>query len=278
MVGLVDGIAPEASIGGPGPSSGYDASAMADRRVVVRSLIVAVSVAVLVAAATPAIAGAVEPSDSLNRLDHPVADAVLLPPDGADGSPRMLTIGAVDSEPGVRPVHVLEREHAWNLVAVASFDLTDAEILRVEEPWFVDLGAGIVAIIATSHWQDRTVIEVIEASGAGGIETIGRLEIDRAVDTGGAADVDGDGVAELVVATGPAACTGTTLEVIDARTVTMRRPLQVPFVLWGGVIGQFDDVPGDDLVTYALDPCPGVSAGARTHLVTTRLARRRGHQ
>lgn len=245
---------------------------MADRRVVVGSIIVALSLAALAVSAAPQRAAAVEPSDSENRLDHPISDIVVLPVDDQDDKERILTIGAFDHERGVRAVRLLERERAWNLVAEAAFDLPDAEIPRVEEPWFVDLEGGTVAIIAASHWQDRTVVELVRATGTSGIETIARQTLARAIDSAGAADVDGDGVAELVVASEATACAGTTLQAMDAVGLALRPPIQVPYVLWRGVIGRFDDVPGDDLMTYAAEACPGVSAGARAHLITTRLA------
>lgn len=98
------------------------------------------------------------------------------------------------------------------------------------------------------------------------------------IDDAGPADVDADGTAELVVASattrrrGPL-CQGSELLVLDE---TELRPIQAVRVadrrLAGGVVGRWDESPGDDLLAYAFPNCPaGPDTPSEARLMAIRL-------
>ena len=76
----------------------------------------------------------------------------------------------------------------------------------------------------------------------------------------GAADVDGDGVPELVLTgrsstLGPASCGGSLLKVLDGRSLAARLTASLGGLdLAGGAIGRLGG-PGQDLIAYARAPC-----------------------
>ncbi len=223
-------------------------------------------------------ASAVEPTDSPNRLDHPMVDLALLEPSGPDDAPRLLVVDAIESLPGVVRVAILRRDGAWDVDSEMQVDLGMADAT----PWLIGLGPTRFALLAVTPGAERTMIVGIQTDAGAGradLGETGRQALTVAVDDAGAADVDGDGTAELVLGTARTIRTGKTcqasiLRVMDGLTLAPRSVLTVPERhLAAGVIGRWDDVPGDDLLAYAYPNCPArPDAAAQVGLVAIRLA------
>lgn len=255
------------------------------RRSVARQVATAVLTPVLawtvlnpLAATVPGVA-AVEPTDSPNRLDHPMVDLALLEPSGPDDAPRLLVVDAIESAPGMVRLSILRRDGAWDVDSEMQVDLGVAGVT----PWLVGLGPTRFALLAVEPAAERTMIVGIQTDAGAGradLGETGRQPIDGVVDDAGAADVDGDGTSELVVGTARTArtggtCQGSTLRILDGRTLEPRgSTLELPGRrLAAGVIGRWDDVPGDDLLVYAYPNCPaGPDTAAEVGLIAIRLA------
>jgi hypothetical protein len=226
-------------------------------------------------ASAPAV-GAVEPP-SPNRLDHPIVDVAALEPAGPDAAPRLLTLTAPD-DTGVVRLSILVRDRAWAAVQEYDLDLGENGLIGADVPWLVGLGAASFVLIATDESGDTLLWSFRTDTGAGGdrIGETGGVVIDRTVHDAAAADVDGDGTTELVVATtDDDPCAGTVVDVF--RSDPAVRPTGSFRVagrgLAGGVVGAFDDDPGDDLVAYATTACPAGSVSpAAVGLVAVRLS------
>ncbi|MEO6207614.1 MAG: hypothetical protein ABIP77_06645 [Candidatus Limnocylindrales bacterium] len=222
---------------------------------------------------------AVEPTDSPNRLDHPILDLALLEPSGPDDAPRLLVMDAIESAPGVFRIAILRRDGAWDVDSELQVNLGVAGVM----PWFVGLSPTRFAMLAVAPNAPGTVIVGIQTDAGAGradLAETARQALAVAVDDAGAADVDGNGTMELVVGTARttrtgATCQGSTLRVLDGATLaTLGGTVDVPEQrLAAGVIGRWDDVPGDDLLAYAYPNCPaGPDIAADLRLVAIRLA------
>ena len=241
----------------------------------VAALLVGLAVAVTLAVtAPPRPVHAVEASQSANQLDQPMADVALLAPAEPDGPPRLLVVDAIGPSPTAVTVRVLERERAWASITESRIDLGIADL---EAPWLVGLGTGRYVLIATSGAAElSTVVDLRVAVGSGAIREAGRFVLERLISDAGAADIDGDGRAELLLGTSPepnAGCPESELLVYDVdRRVEKARVLLADRLVSSGVIGSFDDVPGDDLLAYAEDVCFDASATFdNAHLLAVRL-------
>ena len=251
------------------------------RRSVVRQVATALlawAVLMPVAVGVPGVA-AVEPTDSLNRLDHPIVDLALLAPSGPDDAPRLFVVDAIESLPGVFRIAILRRDGAWDVDSEMQVDLGVAGVT----PWLVGLGPTRFALLAVTPSAERTMIVGIQTDAGAGradLAETGRQALAVAVDDAGAADVDGDGTLELVLGSARTTrtgetCQGSYLRILDGRTFEPRLPtLEVSARrLAAGVIGRWDEAPGDDLLAYAYPNCPArPDAGAEVSLVSIRLA------
>lgn len=226
---------------------------------------------------TPARA-AIVPSDSPNRLDQPVVDVALLDRSGPDDSPRLLVVDAVEPEPGVRRLSILRRDSAWGAVSEMALDVEASGL----DPWLVRLGSTRFALLAAGGpGSDRTIVIGLQTdAGPGRLELgeTGRAELTAPITDAGAADVDGDGTVELVLAVARTireggTCQGSTVWVLDGSSLATRAIHSVPGRrLAGGVIGQWDDVGGEDLLAYAYDNCPArPDTASEASLIALRL-------
>jgi hypothetical protein len=229
----------------------------------------------------PAVTAA-EPPEPVSRLETPMADIAVIdpPPDAAAGStPMLLVLDADPIAPTMARLSILRRGSAWDRVTVLDVDLERDDL---EARWLAGLGEDRYALVATSPTaatgRGNAVIVGLEVRIDGGAPSIvetGRSRIDRAIEESGAADVDGLGTAELVLGMRPlydtsGSCGTTSLLILDSATSAVRRAIDLPGRLGGGVIGHWDTEPGDDLLAYAAPDCPpGGTAGSR--LVTVRL-------
>jgi hypothetical protein len=227
---------------------------------------------------------AAETSPPLSSLETPMADLVVLQPlapDQADpATPMLLVLDATGPAPNQARLSVLERTHAW--VPVFTVDL-DLERDDLTDRWLVASSARHLALIATTPTDaagtGHAVIigfDVRDEIGSPTIVETARTRFDRAVVAAGATDVDGFGTAELAVGLRPAldpsgSCGTTSLQVLDGVALQVRRSIDLPGRLGRGVLGEWDDMRGEDLLVYASPDCPsGGPGGAR--LVAVRLA------
>lgn len=250
------------------------------RRVLVGSVLTALSLGV---GPSTEPAAALEPNGSTSRLERPVLDLATLPPAVAGGPPRLLLLDAETDRRDAVHLEVVERHREWTAVASADVGL-GPDWLRAR--WLVGLGASRFALIATGDalpaGVDASVIVVLRVAEVGGVPEIvemARTTVpDRPVSEAGAADVDGDGSLELVVRYRPAAddrrCDDLGVSVLDGTTLaTIATPEVGGRRLAGGVIGRWDDVPGDDLLAYAYTTCPSASTPRdQIRLVAVRLS------
>ena len=225
----------------------------------------------------------VEPSDSANRLDHPIADLAVLEPSGPDGAPRLLVIDAIPPAPGAVRLRILERDRSWNEASSLDIDLATDAAGSAETPWLIGLGPTAFALLSRSTEDDVTqVVAVRTDGGAGGrdLEATARIGVTGLVDDAGAADVDFDGTSELVLGRTAGSvedregCQGSRLLVVDGASLVTRAEIDMTGQrLLGGVIGRWDAVPGDDLLAYAQETCPfDRSTGPIARLAAVRLA------
>jgi hypothetical protein len=236
---------------------------------------------IALAAGLVPVATAADAAVASNRLESPMADvAVIEPPPGApaDTTPLLLVLDADRIAPTMARLSILSRGGAWDRIAVHDVDLERDDL---DARWLVDLGDGRYALVASSAEsateQGAAVVVGLEvhAEGAPTLFETGRSHIDRAIDASGAADVDGLGAAELVLGMRPQAddsgsCGTTALLVLDSATSAVRRSIDLPGLLGGGVIGHWDGAAGDDLLAYVGPGCaPAAPTGSR--LVAIRL-------
>jgi hypothetical protein len=201
-----------------------------------------------------------------------MADVHVLAPAPGSDTPRLLVIDAGRPTPGSVRMAILERERAWSELAVLEVALRPADGGAVrpewalEAPWMLPVDDSAVVVIADASVEDAAYVTRVDiAEGAGGDDRLEQgvgVRIPFHVDDAGIADVDGDGRPSLLVASarterGGGVCQGTTILVLDPLTLARQATLELPAVrVAGGVIGRFDDVPGDDLFAYAYPNCP----------------------
>ncbi len=265
---------------------------------------VAAAVTISLGVAGPGVAAEIEPQASPNRLDRPIVDLAVLDPAGGEGAPRLLTLDTLDLPDGIVRATVLQRDRAWAVDREWIVDLRANEVGHTEAPWLVRLGPTTFAMLAVATGIDQTIVIGLRTDqGAGGNEVVEmeRTMLPIGISDAGAADVDGDGSPELVLAAARTlrqggACQGSELWTIDPATLGIgpvapgampRDPAGIapgiaapgsPRIiperrLAGGVIGAFDEVPGDDLAVYAYPNCPaGPDQSAAATLMRVRLA------
>jgi hypothetical protein len=261
------------------------------------------AIMLLAVASEPVQAEPAGPSDLPNRLDQSIVDLARLPSGGPDRGPRVLVvdemapttlttalvpastgptaIAPAAPQPDVVHLAVLSRARTWTAVAGLDVDLASLGLGAHGAPWLIGLGPQRFALLVSSIGTDRSGIVLLRTDGgAGGSapQEAARTTVDLAIDDAGAADVDGDGTPELVVASsstrrGGVLCQGTTIDALDAATLVLRSAIELPGRrLAGGVIGAFDGVAGADLLAYAHWDCPiGADTPPDVGLVAIRL-------
>jgi hypothetical protein len=230
-----------------------------------------------------ATASAAETAPPLSSLDTPMADVVVLEPplpsETDPATPMLLVLDAAALAPNLAHLSVLERTHAW--LPIFGIDL-DLERDDLSARWLVGMSTRHFALIATTPTDARGTghavvigFDVQDQVGPPTIVETARTRFDHAIETAGAADVDGFGTAELAVGLRPVSdasgsCGTTSLHVLDSVSLDVRRSIGLPGRLGTGVLGDWDGEPGDDLLVYAASDCPpGGPGGAR--LVALRL-------
>lgn len=230
------------------------------------------------AVAAPTVAA--DAADSPNILDHPRTDVAELESTGPDGAPRILVVEPLDSTGRTAHVSILARDGTWSSVAGATVDVDASGVGDSGTPWLVGLGNDQFVLIATSRLMERSVLVPIDAREGDGKPWVVQgppVRLDAAIDDAGAADVDGDGALELVVANARAlrqgACDGSTIWVFHDGQLASRSTFAIGDVrLAAGVLGSFDDVPGEDLAVYASSDCPeGPGGGSDLRLLSINL-------
>ncbi len=230
----------------------------------------AVTLGVIISLTAPAMA-AMEPEHSANLLDQPIVDLAVLEPDIAGLAPRLLTLQLDPDASGRIRAAILRRDDVWRLASRVVVDLPSSDTGAFGPPWLIGLSAASFALIAVEPEADRTVVVGLRTDG--GPRGFAPEEGDRqvlpiAIEAAGAADVDGDGATELVLATASSrqpglTCAGSAVWVLDATTLVIERTFTVPERrLASGVLGRFDETPGDDLLAYAAPDCPVPPEGA----------------
>jgi hypothetical protein len=222
-------------------------------------------------------AAAVERSESANRLDHPFLDVVLLEPAGPDDAPRLLVLDAIPPAPGSVHLSILERDRSW--LETRSLTVGFPPTPGIDQPWLVRLDPALVAmIVAIPGTRSTTVVLLATDGGPGGddLMEVERADLPDRVIASGVADVDGDGSPELVLGAGGLrgsdACSASTIWVVRPGGLATPTAHEVPgLVLGGGVLGRFDDVAGDDLLSYALGDCLGGPSAAPATIQALRL-------
>jgi hypothetical protein len=237
-------------------------------------------------------------NDLPDRLDGTIVDLARLPPGGPDRAPRWLVVDAIAPtaptastrptasapaapQPDVVHLAILSHDRAWAAVAGIDVDLASLRLGAHGAPWLIGLGLERFALLVSSIGSDRSGIVLLRTDGGadGSLpEEAARTTVDLAIDDAGAADVDGDGTPELVVASsitrgGGVLCQGSTIDTFDAATLDPRSAIELPGRrLAGGVIGAFDGVAGADLLAYAHWDCPiGADTPPDVGLVAVRL-------
>lgn len=217
-----------------------------------------------------------------NPLDLPAVDAVLLAPDPGR-SPRLLRVRAPAGEAPVLEL-LMSDVGGWVVADALALDTSGGGVQAI--PWLVALGSDerFVAIAggAPGSASRLTRIEVV------GSRLVANVAVDvaGAIDGAGAADTDGDGRVELLLAGPPepgsvaavAGGCGTVLRVLDGSTLAEARRIDAGSLsLGGGALAELDGRPGLDLAATVRDTCAaGTPTGAgaldQGDLVGLRLA------
>jgi hypothetical protein len=208
-----------------------------------------------------------------------MADLAILGAPDAQTTPQLLVLDASSPSPSIARIAVLRRNDRWVQAASADIDL-GADDLAAR--WFAELSEDRYALIATSlqgvpgPGHGVAVSLAVDArNGAVRIDELNRLSFDRAIDDTAAADVDGYGSAELVLGLRQFgsldSCGTSALIVVDGTITAVRRSIDVVGLHGAGVLGQFDAVPGAELLAYSSRGClPAGDFG--TNLLAIRLA------
>lgn len=207
-----------------------------------------------------------------------MADVALLDRDGPDDAPRLLVVDATEPVPGVRRLSILRRDSAWGVVSEIGVDVGASGL----DPWLVGLGPDRFALLAVSAGSDDTIVVGLRTDAGAGrneLAETGRTRLPTPVTDAGAADVDGDGTTELVLAVARTireggTCQDSILWVLDGSSLATRAVHRAPGRrLASGVIGRWDDIAGDDLLAYAYDDCPaGPDTLSGASLIALRLS------
>lgn len=205
---------------------------------------------------------AIEPP-SPGPLDRPISDVALIDTGGGDVDvpPLLLVADTTGQLPGRVRLALLDRAADWG--SVAEIVVAAADNLRTDaNPWLIETAPNRFVLLQNAGSQTAATPVQVQSGGSPGIAVGGTRTIAMAVDDAGAIDVDGDGAVELVLANarterGGETCQGSTIKVLDGTTLEQSFEWRVPNMrLAGGVLGDWDNEPGGDLLAYAYGNCP----------------------
>jgi hypothetical protein len=137
------------------------------------------------------------------------------------------------------------------------------------------LGDGF-ALVTADATAGRTFVELLQP-GPASIDTGATATVDLDQGGAGVADVDGDGLPEVVLTgrspvVGPGKCAGSPLEVLDGRSLAPRTTVRLTGLdLAGGAIGHLVG-PGQDLISFAHIACGPTPPPGGDLLVVLNLA------
>lgn len=235
--------------------------------------LVAVSVAPLSTAFPLAIAA--DPTTPVaGVLDRRIVDVAVVP--GTDDSPpELVTLGPSGGRSGSITLSILRRgPSGWVALSELSVVL-DETVTGSGTPWLLELGHDRFAVLQSVSGEQRTSIGLFVIA-RGGAEPVlvpnSRIAIPTTVVDAGAADVDGDGTQEIVVASdGGGVCEHSEVQAFDGDSLLPVAAYQLPYLSIGGAaIGEFDGIPGDDMLAYVIDTCT-VRPGVADHILAFRL-------
>jgi hypothetical protein len=213
-------------------------------------------------------------TDASTVIDRTFIDAAFVDRPGNE-TPDLLTIALDESTFGLVHIALLRRETAWTIQAQVAADLSAS--FDGGTPWLVQLGPGSFEIIAGTNDQGTVVTHVQVAAGALAVDPPTVLALSTT--DAGAADVTGDGAPDLVLAgylgAGTTDCPPAALAAISGQdsTLAFLHPLQLPGVtnkvrLAGAALGEWDDVPGIDLLANVFETCVSVLDNVEPHHLT----------
>ena len=218
-------------------------------------------------------------------LDRAFVDAAFV--DRPGGTPDLLTLALDEATFGLVHVDLLRRDSTWAIEAEAAADLSAS--FDGGTPWLVQLGAGSFEIIAATNDQSTLVTHIRVAAGALTVDP--PIVVGLSTNDAGAADVNGDGALDLVLAgyigAGTTDCPPSAIAVVSGldSTLAFLQPIVLPGVtnnvrLAGAALGEWDDVPGLDLLANAFETCltriRRRGAASPGHHPAERWGRRRG--
>ena len=220
----------------------------------------------------------------LSRLDTPMADLVvlepLIPSETDPATPMLLVLDSAAPAPNLAHLSILERTHEWIPVFVADIDVERDDL---SARWFVALSARHFALIATTptdaagngtrrrHRVRCPRIRPVPRRSWRRLEPASITRSRRpARPTSMVSGRPKWSSARGLSFDASGSCGTTSLRVLDGVTLDVRRSIDLPGRLGGGVLGDWDEAPGDDLLVYAsLDCPPGGPGGVR--LLAVRL-------
>ena len=235
--------------------------------------VVASALALSVPGVSPALA--TDPPDPFAATMFDVA-LVRWAPTTPNTPPDLLAVETDDEAAGMVRVALLHRYNdAWFVAAAKRVDVDRSPASPA--PWLVDLGEGRFALL--SSYVDGSSTDIVPVTvgplGPSDLVVGDPVRADFAVTDAGAADVDGDGVKELVLSsTSELACAQTTVAVFHGSAFGARRVWSVHQTrLAGAAVGEFDDTPGADLLAHAYGTCPIAPDSVQPHsILVIRLA------
>ncbi len=211
--------------------------------------------------------------DPANVLDRHIVDVAIVSPSNVPSAvtrERLLTLEpSPDAARGWHRLALLQRtDGSWA-------ELTSLNIAGAGDPWLIDLGESIFAVLSAP--ADGVTAIATVAVRQDGLEVLDETQVALSVDAAAGADVNGDGSVELVVA-GRAerrrlgVCLGTRLLILDPRHLIDARPVELrQLELDGAALGEFDGLPGAELSGVTRCELPG-STLSGTRFVGVRLA------
>jgi hypothetical protein len=234
------------------------------------------------ATAEPARAQLSEPPPPSATLDRTLADVAVLA-EAPSGAPRLLTVEDARSDAAadttsVRLATIQGGTGGWRTLTQRAVGVEELGDVPVGTPWIVGLDPDRFALLVPVLATHRTLLVGLHVTAHGGVEETARQVIDATIDDAGAADIDGDGSQDLVLASAQTLRAGGTCQGSTIRTLSggLEGAAAVHPVeglrLAGGVLGRWDDRPGEDLLAYAYPNCPaGPDDATRVVRVVLRL-------
>jgi hypothetical protein len=249
-----------------------------------------VAAGLVAAGLAPAIApGSVTAADDpANAIDRPIVDAAFVDR-GPDQPPDILTLAVDSPQPLVAKLALLRPGQRWAIQSERDLGLpTSFDGFSV---WLTQLSPNrFVAVAQTNDGTSELRLITVDEANLGGIAVGDPVDLAFAPSGAGAADVDGDGTLELIVAgsTGgqnsdcqraavAVLSTAGTLGVRDQRgLVQLTTGPNRPIAYFAGMaLGQWDDRPGVDLLVNAYECAADQQVPDATdtnHLMAIRLA------